>query len=481
VTTPAPTKRKKKEDRKRAPQPEMLGRGDQKHGRWVVDDSPSSRGIPHTDLHNRRMAAPHGDAELDRAIRAHEMMHAKVSPGLEEFTHYVERGYAAEPTLKAVEEVRVNSLCNRVGIDVAKHLTDGSEKAMGKKLAEDNNIASMVLGSVGTAGTAGGKEFIKGVRSVDKGMAKVLANIQKKVVKQFDLVVPTSDLGKIAEDGCAGGFAHTERIAEWVDSLIDDMEQEREEDERDEAERAEREEDERDDADPAKKPEPKKAPRREPSDPTTRKPGAPEKRIPAWGELRIRRLPMPNASRGNLGKKRIASDMGRNPRRMHRYLTDRKVFDRTSKGMGGVVVIDASGSMTFEHGDIREIAEAAPGCTVVMYTERVRERSKGPNFWVLADKGRICEKNEMPEFRSGNVVDLPALKWATRHKQRSTSPIIWVSDCQVSGENDEFHPALNKQVDKFVAQERIMIVRNVKQAKDLLGRLKKNVGAGRPR
>ena len=162
---------------------------------------------------------------------------------------------------------------------------------------------------------------------------------------------------------------------------------------------------------------------------------------------------------------------------MHRYLTDRKVFDRTSKGMGGVVLIDASGSMSFNHNDIREIVEAAPGCTVAMYTFIGHDR---PNLWILAEKGRICKKSEMPDDRCGNVVDYPALKWATKQRQRSASPVIWVSDGGVTGEHDHAHESLNRQVGRYVAHERVLVVRDVAQAKVLLGKLRNNVKVARP-
>ena len=166
----------------------MIGRADQEHGRWEVGDSPATRGIPHTDLHNRKMVAPHGEDELDRAIRGHEMMHAKVSPAPVEWLACLAREIASEGSLRAVEEARVNSLCNRVGIPVQKYLTDGSEKAAGKKLAEADDLTKLVLGAVGTAGTIGGTEFIKGVRSVNKGTAKVMASIQKQVMKNIDAI-----------------------------------------------------------------------------------------------------------------------------------------------------------------------------------------------------------------------------------------------------------------------------------------------------
>ena len=476
---------KTKVERKRSPQPEMIGRADQEHGRWEVGDSPASRGIPHTDLHNRKMVAPHGEDELDRAIRGHEMMHAKVSPAPAEWIAYLAREVASEASLRAVEECRVNSLCNRVGIPVSKHLSDGTEKAAGKKIAESDDLTALVLGAVGTAGTIGGNEFIKGVRSVNKGVAKVMASIQKQVIKNIDSVHIT-ELGKISTHGELSGFAHTERIAEWVDTLIDKMEEEKRESESDDKSDGSSESDsvsssESSPSDPTDMPtelKPSKAkPKREPSDPTKDKPRPARSLVPAWGKLRIKKLAMPDSTKGNLGRKRIASDTGKNPRRMHRYLTDRKVFDRTSKGMGGVVLIDASGSMSFNHNDIRDIVEAAPGCTVAMYTEIGSDK---PNLWILAEKGRICKKSDMHDNRSGNVVDYPALKWATKQRQRSTSPVIWVSDGGVTGIGDNSHEALNRQVGKYVTHERVLVVRDVKKAKEVLGKLRNGVTVQRP-
>lgn len=463
-------------ERKRAPQPEMLGRGDHEHGRWTVGDSPATRGVPHTDLHNRKMVAPHGSDELDRAIRGHEMMHAKVSPTPGEMISWISREVATHGSLVAVEEARVNTLCTRVGIPIDKYLTDGTEKASGKSLAEKNDIKTLVHGAVACAGTIGGKEFIKGVRSVDKGMAKVLTSIQKEVMKNLN-AVHQSTLAAVADGDRQGGFAQVERIAEWVDRLIDEMEEEQrkqDEDERDE-DKGDESEDKRDESgetsDKAKKPRSKKPePRREPKDPT--KTVKPDRTVvPAWGKLRTKRMPMPDATRGNLGRKRVASDTGKNPRRMHRFLTDRKVFDRTSKGMGGVVLIDASGSMSFGHNDIREIVEAAPGCTVAMYTETMRGDTY-PNLWILAERGRICKADAMPGDRAGNVVDLPALKWAVSRRQRSTAPVLWVSDGGVTGEGDSGHASLNRAVAKYVTHQRVITVPNVKKAKEVLAKLR---------
>ena len=452
-------------NRKHAPQPEMIGRADHEHGQWTVGDSPATRGIPHTDLHNRKMVAPHGDDNLDRVIRGHEMMHAKVSPTPGEMMAWIAREHATQASMVAVEEARVNNLCTRVGIPVDKYLTDGTEKSGGKKLAERGDITGLVHGAVACAGTIGGKEFIKGVRSVDKTMAKHLTSIQKEVMKSLN-AINQRVLGRVAENGELSGFSYTENIAEWVDRLIEKMEEDKATDDN----TGEDGEDGSDgDTTGSDKDGKRSMSDDKGKDPTTGT--RPSRRhVPEWGTLRVKKLPMPEATRGNLGRKRIASDTGKNPRRMHRYLTDRKVFDRTSRGMGGVVIIDASGSMSFGHNDIREIVEAAPGCTVAMYTETMYPNK--PNLWILAENGRICKREDMPEDRAGNIVDLPALKWAVSKRQRSTSPVLWVSDGAVTGAGDCDHPVLSRAVVRYVKQNRITSVPNVTRAKEALAKLR---------
>ena len=295
---------KTKIERKRSPQPEMIGRADHEHGRWTVGDSPAARGIPHTDLHNRKMVAPHGEGELDRVIRGHEMMHAKVSPTPAEFMHFISREVASQASLIAVEEARVNSLCSRVGIPVDKYLTDGTEKAAGKKLAELKDMTQLVHGSVACAGTVGGVEFIKGVRSVDKGLAKVLANIQKQVMKNIDAVIP-SELGRVTVGDNIGGFAHTERIAEWVDTLIEKMEDEQ--DKNEDEDQGEDEDEGEDEGETKSASKPSSSVSKPVSDPTKVAPRPARSTVPSWGKLNIKKLPMPEATRGNLGKKRVAS------------------------------------------------------------------------------------------------------------------------------------------------------------------------------
>ena len=67
----------------RIPEPEILTRQDTDAGPWDVDNCAPKRGLPHTNIVERKMVTPGDNSEMSRAIRAHEMMHAKCSPGAE--------------------------------------------------------------------------------------------------------------------------------------------------------------------------------------------------------------------------------------------------------------------------------------------------------------------------------------------------------------------------------------------------------------
>ena len=145
-----------------------------------------------------------------------------------------------------------------------------------------------------------------------------------------------------------------------------------------------------------------------------------------------------------------------------------RIFDRTIKGIGGVMVLDCSGSMDLTKKQIREILEAAPGMTVLGYTDR---GTGTPNAWVLANRGRMVE--ELPFTGSGNGVDLPALEWGVAHKQRSNSPVMWVSDGGVCGEGQGSSNALAMACIQYCVRNRIIVVPHLDEAIDMLKKMKR--------
>jgi hypothetical protein len=464
-------------------EPEFLSRNDTEGGRWTVDECRAVRGEPSTDIVNREMKVPTQDDDLARCIRAHEMMHAKVSPA-GEWKEWIDRKIASRDAMVATEELRVNLLCQKAGFDVKGNLTDGGEMADGERVAATKDWKGAVQFTIATAGTASNKAFLTGIRRHNREWGIILLDISKRAVKEMEKAYKTKTLASTMKNnhGLAPyGFSHTERIAEWVDRLSEtspeDIQRQKEE-----ARRA-REEARRNKQEGAKSPEEGKEGTHSNEGEVTKdakgkddgnpfKGITPDKstgRIPTWGELNIRVLPMPIHSKGNIGKKRIASNYGMRPRRIHRYMTDpqMRIFDRTVKGTGGVVIIDASGSMSFSREQLTKILENAPGATVAVYTDAGTDV---PNLWVVAQKGKMVDK--LPETGFGNGVDFPAIEWGHKQKQSSNSPMIWVTDGGVCGPNQHYSNMLAMQCINFCRKNNIVVVPHVGEAIEQLHKLK---------
>jgi hypothetical protein len=460
-------------------EPEMLGRNDAEHGRWEVEECMPRRGIPGTSITGRKMLVPTADTELSRCIRAHEMMHAKISPA-GEWDEWKKRGIASEASLIASEELRVNYLCKKQGFAVDEHLTDEGETADGERMASTNDWAGAVRMAIATAGTASNKPFLNGVRRHNRLWGKALLDISKRAVKEmqkFDRSGRLASTSVHSQSGLAPyGFFYTELIAEWVDRLAG-MEPPQEEEAQSE-EPSQGMEGEGESKSGEGQHSNKGTTTTKPANLQKIKSVTPDSMrggVPYWANLVVERMTMPVRTKGNLGKVKKASNVGKSPRRIHRYMTDpeRRIFDNKKRGMGGVIVIDASGSMAFTKDDIRRIVEESPGATVVAYTDR--DNGNGAtNMWILADRGRMTD--EMPDTGYGNGVDFPALEWAVKHRQHSTAPVVWVTDGGVCGPNQGFSRVLANQCTAYCKEKRIIVVPDVKEAVVALHHLR----AGRP-
>ncbi len=455
-------------------EPEWLGRNDAEHGAWQVEDCEPRRGIPATSIVERKMLAPAHDTEQARVIRAHEMMHAKVSPA-GEWEQWQNRKIASIQAMVACEELRVNLLCDRAGFDVKNHLSDGGETADGERLACTDDWKTAVHMAVATAGTASNKLYLNGIRRHNRLWGSALADISKRAVKEMNKAGRRLSSTEVhASTGLAPfGFIFTEKLAEWVDRLAG-MEPPSE----DESESS-------DDSSMSTEGDEKES-KREHSNVANVKvkettfreklktitPDRMDGNVPYWGELVIEKLPLPIIAKGNLGKKKSTSNVGRSPRRIHRYMTDpqKRIFDNKRRGMGGVVCVDASGSMSLSQDDVRRILEASPGATVIAYSDI---RKDSPNAWILADKGRMVD--EMPEMGQGNGVDFPALEWAVKRRQHSTAPVIWMTDGGVCGPNQGFSELLANQCTAFCLEKKIHLTEDAEATIALLGALSKGM------
>ena len=78
---------------------------------------------------------------------------------------------------------------------------------------------------------------------------------------------------------------------------------------------------------------------------------------------------------------------------------------------------------------LNAILEAAPGCTIGIYSAENREGK----LRILAHKGRQVEEKYVKAPSGGcNVIDYPALQWLAKQSK----PRFWVCDGRVTGVGD---------------------------------------------
>lgn len=470
------------------PLPEALSRKDNDTtGAWTVEDCAISRGVPVTSVVAKVMIAPQHDHPTARVVRAHEMTHAKVSPL--DLTPWLERGIATEGSLRSCEEYRVNYLVKRAGFDTGV-LLDGSERLATERMVAMGDWDGIVHLAMATANTGGYKEMMKALRKHKPVWGKVIDDVVKRANREARKArnIATTSLN---EYGVARGFEFTERLAEWCDRLCSVKPPEPKPEDSPKGSGEGDGGDSEGDGSDVPDIEPKKRgrgrPRKGEASPTSNDTESPHKGItissgdsvPPWFPLAVQKLPTPIAVTGAIGKKRVASNSGRHPRRLHRLMTDphKRVFDRVIRGKGGAVVIDCSGSMHLDEQEVRQLTEVSHGATVLAYTVTSWERDDEgvpvrPNAWILSERGRMANLTDgLPFYGCANGVDLPALKWAVDNRRHPTAPIVWVCDGQVTGYRDRTHPLLAKVCYEFVKRHRIILVPDVERALDALRRL----------
>lgn len=466
---------------KKYPEPNILTRRDRPTLQWSAEECAPKRGVARTDLVGRRIFAPVGDTPLERIVRAHEMMHAKITPA-EDLDKWIKRGVATFEAMQAVEEVRVNYGIEQAGFDL-NELTDGNEDADGEYAAINGEWRKAVMFAVATAGTAGGKRFLVGVRRHNRVWADALAKIQKHVWKQIVGAhtgkigrkrVPMEAIFSTEVDSRNGlypkGFAWTERWAEYVDRLGELPPKEKtpaktkaksskakddQENEDDSAQGDSEESEEISDSGA------------ESYEETLRRtnPLKPQRGPDTWANLVWGDTLLTAVSKGRLGKRRVAMAYGRNPRRIGRLYTDpqRRVFDHERRAKGGIVLIDGSGSMSLTRQNILDILKVAPGATVAIYSD-MDEGHGQPNIHIIAKDGKCVEEKNMPAFGAGNGVDLPALEWAISERKSKKTPVVWVTDGGVCVPNGGWDDSLATVCIKTAKKNNVVCVDHVEDA-----------------
>jgi hypothetical protein len=431
--------------------PEFLSRKDMDSGPWQIRAGQPIRGDAWTDISAREMRVPIGDDEVYRVIRAHEMVHAKISPA-----HIYTDGRYSAPTecVIAAEELRVNTCVRMAGFDT-NLLSDGSEMRTGALLARTDNWQRALLFGAAIAGTQAFQDFVDGATTERPEWETLLRLVEYKLlnylsdIPQEELTNTEADRYMYQNDDESEedhevhhpyGFRHTVQMAHMLSGMMGRT---------------------GDEVLPGRLP-------------TAEEISSP-RRGGKFADLVLAQLPLIGTAKGDMGRRKKRTDVGVEPRYVERLLDDpsKRIFSRKQRARGGVVLIDQSGSMHLNHDEILEILDAAPGATVIGYSHYPGSTDI-PNTWILAKNGRVVAREELPDGNGGNGVDGPALRFAASMRNHKQDPFIWVCDGYVTdGQGDCAYENLNREAADLAKAFGVHMVEDVEGAIEVLDQVKK--------
>lgn len=181
-----------------------------------------------------------------------------------------------------------------------------------------------------------------------------------------------------------------------------------------------------------------------------------------WGEMFTHQPPLSVNLQSRLrnGRSYRPSDFGYSPKYINRYCIDKKIFKQKMTALGGTILIDASGSMSFDGQDILEVMQQLPAVTIAMYNGS----GDTGDLRIIAKNGKRVTEKYLDDYSGyGNIVDGPALEWLGTQPARR----IWVSDMHVFGAHG--HTAgfnLMADVNKLVRKYNIINLKNIEEVKE---------------
>ena len=419
--------------------PELVdGRRDGfEQGRWQIEIGASVRGGASCNLTERVLRVPVGNDGASRVIRAHELMHIRVSPF--DGDHVPSDADITPRAMECAEEYRVNLLLNLLGFDTSS-LRDGTERPGGRRLAEANQWGEAVCFLMAVVGTGGEAEYLRGIRSAQPTWPPALRALKKRVLE----MVKGLDAARVGdtsldEEGTPRGFGEvTLPIARLLSRSMGAASPH--------------------DADSLR------IFRR------SLEPGSRRAPSGVFAPL-VFDESMSYVDRRSraLHRRHRPANTGTVMRYPSRLLVDPQLraFARKAPSPGGVIVIDQSGSMDVAITELEAMLRSAPDALIVGYSHRPGDSGDTPNAWVLARNGRVT--NRVRTGNVGNGVDGPMLRWAIRHAA-SREPLIWVTDGQVTDSHDHPCHSLSLECAHLVQRHRIRLVRSLNEVEMALRR-----------
>lgn len=436
-------------------------------GGWQTTVAPIHRGSNYTDFGTHEMAVPAGDSDSAKAVRAHELLHARFSPTSVPVELLNQMG-TTQQSVRTAEEIRINLLGQSPMIiresilSSLPHLADGSEVAVAKKAVENKDwqlALSMYLNTYNTNVNSKVKRQLNAIPQWKAGLQVI-----DKKLRSEGYSVKSARRNKISSRSL--GSTYDQRY-EWKTSkgqteqallpsgfvtytlplahLIDEWKGHP----------------------PTAEQKFEKGLMKGGLD----RYGHSEKKV-EWETLRFGMTALTETASAFIGKRKRPSMTGKFPVRPDRLLTDpeRRIFRETVKSHGGIVVVDCSGSMSLSHKQVLDILHHYSGATIVAYTHN----GKGPNAWILAKNGKMISQHNFSQINlgHGNGVDLPILQWAVRQRKNRKEFLMWISDGGVTGKGDNQTDSLIAQVCAFIVKHDIIGVESTEDAIELLREMK---------
>lgn len=398
---------------------------------WTVRPGSTRRGGASCNLTERILEVPLGRDATSRVVRAHELMHARVSPHLLE--HFGSLDEMSPRALECAEELRVNTLVGRLYFDVSL-LRDGSEKYGARRIAEDGDWSEAICFLMAVLGTGAEKEFLAGIRQIEPTWLPGLRAVRKRALAVMNGFTSAA-LGatRLNEERLPSGYADATVVLARI--LTQSMA-----------------------ARPPSTPDELRAFRRS-LEPGGRRPPTGTFAPLIFDDTVL----MSRRPRGAGVRRARASTSGPVMRYPSRLLTDdlKRAFARRSSLHGGIVIIDQSGSMDIDAETLSMLLRRAPNALVVGYSHRPGDNGVTPNTWILADRGSVATK--IPTGNIGNGVDGAVLGWAIRQR-RGSEVIVWVTDGQATDSHDHPDARLSTECADMVRRHRIRLVRELSGA-----------------
>ena len=396
--------------------------------RWRVDLGSTLRGDASCNLTERVLQVPWGEDPVSRVVRAHELVHARVSPHALAWAEVL--GDVSPRALECAEEFRVNTLLARLGFDVAL-LRDGTEKVGARRLGSAGEWDQAVCFLLAVLGTGAERDFLAGIRSTQPSWSAGLRALRQRAIQLVGHYT-TDTIGATILDGegIPRGYAAVSVVLARL--LTQTM--------------------------AASVPQGSEALRQ------FRRSLAPGGRRPPTGRFaplvfdRTVTTRCRPRSRGlRRASPRVSGTVMRYPNRL---LLDphQRAFAGARHPHGGVVVVDQSGSMDIDHDQLVLLMKRAPDATVVGYSHRPGDLGATPNVWVLADRRGVAVS--CPSGNVGNGVDGPVVAWALSQR-RGREPLVWVTDGQITDSHDHPDEILASECARLVLEHGIILARDL--------------------